>query len=237
MSEHRLSEIVIERPRSGMRISLRKIKGYRQQFDGLTEEGPLSPYLIKPRKKTKYLSDHLGPLRRFLRSQVGQPWDEVYSKLCQRMDSSTMAGQHVLSHVWQYVERHVDLIDGIPYSKPHAYSRIRLDRCRGDQFYVHPQTGLLCASEKISRTQTQTQPRNVVTLDDHHQYHQVNEIWYLITFKPFPPLPEDTAFDVLQGLIARSQARAIGGQTVYAAQKRQCSKKEIQLIRNRLSNA
>jgi len=72
MSEHRLSEIVIERPRSGMRISLKKLKGFKKQLYKLTEDasqgGLLSPYLIKPRNKSKYLSDHLGPLRRFLRA-------------------------------------------------------------------------------------------------------------------------------------------------------------------------
>lgn len=72
MSEHRLSEIVIERPRSGMRISLKKLKGFKKQLQKITEDasqdGLLSPYLIKPRNKSKYLSDHLGPLRRFLRA-------------------------------------------------------------------------------------------------------------------------------------------------------------------------
>jgi hypothetical protein len=113
MSEHRLSEIVIERPRGGMRISLKKLKGFKKQLYKLTEDtsqdGLLSPYLIKPRNKSKYLSDHLGPLRRFLRSHVGPPWNDAYSKLCQQLDSNTMAGQHVLSHVWDYVERHVEL--------------------------------------------------------------------------------------------------------------------------------
>lgn len=152
MSEHRLSEIVIERPRGGMRIALKKQKGFKKQLDRLTQEasqdGLLSPYLIKPRNKSKYLSDHLGPLRRFLRSKVGQSWNVVYSELCQRLDSSTMAGQHVLSHVWDYVERHVELIDGIPYSKPYWISRCRLDVHYRDKFYVHPETGILCACEK-----------------------------------------------------------------------------------------
>ncbi|GAB1538106.1 hypothetical protein NUACC21_07640 [Scytonema sp. NUACC21] len=116
MSEHRLSEIVIERPRGGMKISLKKVTGFKKQLHKITEDaiqdGLLNPYLIKPRNKSKYLSDHLGPLRRFLRSKVGQPWNEVYSQLCQRLDSNTMAGKHVIDHVWDYVERHVEIIDG-----------------------------------------------------------------------------------------------------------------------------
>ena len=83
MSEHRLSEIVIERPRSGMRISAKKLKGYRKELDQITqiatEDGLLNPYLIKTRQQSKWLSDHLGPLRKLLRSHVGQPWDQVSS--------------------------------------------------------------------------------------------------------------------------------------------------------------
>ncbi|WP_228041566.1 hypothetical protein [Planktothrix mougeotii] len=184
MSEHRLSEIVIERPRGGMRISLKKLKGFKKQLYKLTEEasqdGLLSPYLIKPRNKSKYLSDQLGPLRGFLRcrqaaatpSHVGQPWNAVYSKLCQQLDTRTMAGQHVLTHLWEFVERHVELIDGIPYSKrthrrfsiPHP-----LDSYYTEKFYVHPETGILCASKSQPRQRWNSWRPDVVTLDEYHE--------------------------------------------------------------------
>jgi hypothetical protein len=154
MSEHRLSEIVIERPRGGWRKSSRYLSGTQRQLRRITQEasedGLLSPYLIKPRNKTKYLSDHLGPLRRLLQSHVGQSWDEVYSQLCRQMNHNTMAGQHVLDHVWGYVERHVEMIDGIPYRKSYRGLPRRLDWWYGDRFYVHPETGLLCTVEKTS---------------------------------------------------------------------------------------
>lgn len=148
MSEHRLNEIVIERPRSGRRMSFTQITGFKKELNKLTEEasedGLLCPYVIKPRYKSKYFSDRLGPLRRFLRSHVGQPWNDVYSKLCQRLDTSTLLGQHVLFHLWDYVERHVELIDGIPYRKPYyGTGRLLEPQSRG-QFYVHPETGILC---------------------------------------------------------------------------------------------
>jgi hypothetical protein len=237
MSEHRLSEIVIERPRHGMKISLKKLKGFKKQLDKLTQEasedGLLSPYLIKPRNKSKYLSDHLGPLRRFLRSHIGQPWNDVYSELCQQLDTNTMAGQHVLSHVWDYVERHVELIDGILYRKSYPVS---LGSCIRIQFYVHPETGILCVVEKTPRKQKRTQSQtDVVIKDDYHQYQKLNKIWYLITFEEFPPPPVELVRDVLQGLIPRHKARYVRGRRVYAARKQQCNKKEIRFIVNQLS--
>jgi hypothetical protein len=244
MSEHRLSEIVIERPRRGMRISLRKRKGFRKQLNQLTEDatqdGLLSPYLIKPWNKSKYLTDHLGPLRRFLRSHVGHPWDDVYSLLCQQLDTSTMTGQHVIGHVWDYVERHVELIDGIPYRKLDSFlysgDRRRLDEHYRDQFYVHPETGILCVSKQKPRKQKPTEPpRDWVGLDAYNQYHQLDGIWYLITFWEFPGSSSETVRDVLKGLISRRDAEWMNGQHVYAARKRQCNKKEIRFILNQIS--
>ncbi len=63
MSEHRLSEIVIERPRTGMRISSTSLKGVKKHLHKLTieasEDGLLNPYIIKVTNGSKRLSDHL----------------------------------------------------------------------------------------------------------------------------------------------------------------------------------
>ncbi len=243
MSEHRLNEIVIERSRSGMRISPKKLTGFKKELNQITQEasqdGLLSPYRIKSRNKykTKFLSDHLGPLRRFLRSKVGQPWNQIYSSLCQRLDSNTVTGQHVLHHLWDYVERHVELIDGIPYYKSGwgdcgqrpLYSGWR------NNFYVHPETGILCLAQEKPWKPQQPQPQtDVVILDDFRQYHKINDIWYLITFKAFPCSSEASVRDVLRGVIRDRDAQIINGQRVYAAEKKQCSKKEVKFILNQL---
>lgn len=240
MSEHRWREIVIERPRHGMRISLKKQKGYRKQLDKLTQEasedGLLSQYLIKPRNKSKYLSDHLSPLRRFLRSYVGQHWNTVYSKLCRRLERKTLAGQHVISHLWDYVERHVELIEGIPYRIPEWGTFSPLTSNYYEQFYVHPETGILCLAPRKPRQPKQTrQQADVVVIDDFHQYRKVKEIWYLITFEAFPPLPTELVRDVSHGLVSRQRAEMIKGQKVYAVGKRQCNKKEIKQIMKQLA--
>ncbi len=246
MSEHRLSEIVIERPRGGRRISLKKVTGFKKQLYKITQDaiqdGLLNPYLIKPINKSKYLSDHLGPLRRFLRrrsppqaSQVGQPWNDVYSQLCQRLDPSTMAGQHVIDHVWGYVERHVEIIDGGFYSKPYQGYRNQLDTSYRDRFYIHPETGILCAAEKIPRKQKQKQEQtDIVIIDNYHQYQKLNEIWYFITFEDFPPPPTHYVTDIVKGIIHRSAAM-YRGRMIYAVRKQQCNKKEIRFILNQLS--
>ena len=239
MSEHRLSEIVIERPRSGMRMSSRKLKGVKKRLHKLTQEasedGLLSPYLIKPRDKSKYLSDHLGPLRRFLRSHVGQPWNDVYSKLCRQLNTNTLAGQHVLSHVWDYVVRHTEIIESVLYEKPEWGSFTPLESGYRDRFYVHPETGLLCLVEKKRRKSKPTPPTDVLAIDANHQYRQLKGIWYRVTFAEFPEICIDPVTDILRGQVSAQTAEYIAGRKVYAVSKQQCNKKEIRLIKNQLA--
>jgi len=40
--------------------------------------------------------DKLGPARRWLRGQVGRPWDKVRSELFTRFDTRTTAGRHIV---------------------------------------------------------------------------------------------------------------------------------------------
>jgi hypothetical protein len=49
--------------------------------------------------------DKLAPARRWLRSQVGRPWDKVRSELFERFDTRTTAGRHILfDHLLRDVE-------------------------------------------------------------------------------------------------------------------------------------
>lgn len=241
MSEHRLGEIVIERPRGGMRISLKKLHGYKSSLQKITDEasveGLLRPCLIKPNKivsKTKGFSDHLGPLRRLLRSKVGQRWDDIYSELCQRLDTSTVTGQHVLDHVWNYVERHVVLIDGVPYRKINrgGYNQKLLGYWL-DQFYIHPDTGILCLVEKAPKSPPKKRD-DLVVIDRYHQYRKLKDVWYLITLQEFPPM-HDVTDVVLKVTLKPWTARGEYGREVYAVSKRQCGKKEIKFIMQQLA--
>jgi len=233
MSEHRLSEIVIERPRGGMRKNSSRLKGVRKMLDRLTSEakddGLLSPYLIKVRQKTKYFSDNLNPLRRFLRSKVGTDWDRVYGELSQDLDISTLSGQHILSHLWQYVERHVEMIDGKPYRKPYN-GFFRNFGIYYNQFYVHPETGILCEALRSPKV-IPPESKDKIKLDSTHYYYKLEDIWYLITFAQIPAISE--VRDVV--LKAYIQTEINSCTRLYAAQKRQCNKKEIRWIRLYLS--
>jgi hypothetical protein len=237
MSEHRLNEITIERPRNGMRLSSTSLKGNKKLLYKLTKEasddGLFQPYLIKVRNRSKYLSDHLAPLRRLLYSKVGQHWDEVYREICQRLDANTMLGQHVIDHLWDYVERHVEIVNGIPHRK--AYRGIGGyelgNRWYGDEFYIHPDTGILCLATRSPKTksQPQTLQRDDIAIIGDRYYRRLDGIWYCITFQDLPSL-EKVRDVIIKELITPQVAEQAYGKAVYAASKRQCNKKEIKII-------
>jgi len=51
-----------------------------------------------PPREASYIgfADKLGPAMRWLRSQVGRPWDKVRSSLFERFDIRTTAGRHIV---------------------------------------------------------------------------------------------------------------------------------------------
>jgi hypothetical protein len=87
--------------------------------------------------KAKEFSDRLGPLRRYLRKQVGRPWDQVWSEITRTLDKRSLSGQHIFEHIQWEVEQHVRVgDDGRLYHD--RWSRLPLEG-----LYVDPATGLL----------------------------------------------------------------------------------------------
>ncbi|MDD9941068.1 MAG: hypothetical protein OXU20_08530 [Myxococcales bacterium] len=88
-------------------------------------------------KVYKGFSDKLGAPRRWLRSQVGRPWDKVRSEIFTRFNPRSLAGQHIIFdhllqevvihgvhdrwHAWRanlYVDRHGILRSEKPQKRP-----------------------------------------------------------------------------------------------------------------------
>lgn len=116
-----MHEVVIERPRGGPRGPRRGVKWDPRVHD--PELIPSRESTSRHRGGTKYLSDVLGPLKRFLNSAVGRPWDDVYSELRAGLSPDSLLHMHILEHL-QYL---VDINE----------------RDSGGRWRVNPRTGLL----------------------------------------------------------------------------------------------
>ena len=138
-----MHKVVVERPRHG-RAWARSFPRPKRSLDG----SPKHESIRAPHTRRKWFSDLLGPLRRWLHSQVGRPWDEVYSEACAVIKPDSVVRAHIKTHLLEFVQRHTFLRD----DRVWCFT----DRWRGGElpvelavsnwapFYVHPRTGLLC---------------------------------------------------------------------------------------------
>lgn len=231
MSEHRLHEIVIERPRHGGGFKSPKGSKKLLQKNGLDwiqRESMKKPW--QRANDAKSLSDHLAPLKRLLWSKVGQNWDDIYSELCQRLDKNSVIGLHVFNHIWDFVEKDVIIIDDIPYDKV-SHRRICYWR---DQLYIHPETGILSVAKKQYQKSKNESETTVININQNHEFRKIKDVWFLIKFQEI--LPEDLVKDVIiEDVINYDNACRRYGKPIYPAIKQQCNKKHLKLIRKMLT--
>ncbi|TND09531.1 MAG: hypothetical protein FD123_1122 [Bacteroidetes bacterium] len=149
--DKRLAEEVIECYRTGRR--LKSVKGSKRSISGKNfGNGPAKEGIKRMHKGgTKNFNDTLGPLVRYLRTQTGKNWNNVFSELSKKLDSNTVSGQHVIDHLWGFVNLHVKV-----KSKKEIYVINRrgwqagrlYSQGKWPEFYVHPKTGILLEAPK-----------------------------------------------------------------------------------------
>ncbi len=189
---------------------------------------------------TKILNEHLGPLRRYLDSQVGRPWDKVFSEICAHINRNSAVQNHVRDHVADYVAVHVVLIDGVlcdgeggrGYGKP-------LHELRYRPWYICPRTGLLrrvkAPRRKPQRRPHKESPPGYIPVGDGLQCRFLAGAWHLVTLKPLPDpfyhWGRCRAVDVLLNrpvtAITPAEARRRYGAEVYAVATQRLARKEL----------
>lgn len=152
-----LNKVVTERPRKGHANRSHKTRRVIRQWD---EDGELKPLPKTGKMKMndrernfmehKEFSDLLGPLKRWMESQVGRPWNKIYSEIRKNFPNNNKVNHHLIdTHLLGYVNRNTILrMDGKVkriYDDSSRYfyrfsKRRELDK---DELYVHPVTGIL----------------------------------------------------------------------------------------------
>jgi hypothetical protein len=235
-----MAKVIVERPRK-KGCAWNKPKGYQRRLRRCGEDGPPAREGIKAcwRGGTKYLNEHLGPLRRYLDKQVGRPWDMVFSEICAHIDRSSAVQDHVRDHVEQYVTRHVILIDGVPCSGEGGRGHGKpLQLVRWWPWYVCPRTGLLRRVKKVPRKQRrqsqQECPTAYIYVSDTVQCRFFDGAWHLVALKPLPASFQYALWGAVDVLLKRrlveitaDQARQHYGAEVYAVECRRLARKEM----------
>src|ERR1043166_2922797 len=94
------------------------------------KEGIRRPYGFS----RKELNENIEPLRRYLRRQVGRPWNDVYSEISQHLRPTNAVQQHVRDHVRWEVELHASVIDDEVHDQPRWGTPVKL---RDGDLYAH----------------------------------------------------------------------------------------------------
>ena len=229
-----MSKVVVERPRHGHSLKSGKTARRIKRYDESAEYDELPKRVSGSRNKhvrssgnqeTKSFSDLLGPLRRYLRRNVGRPWDKVYSELAQHLDKRKTTGIHIFDHVKWEVEQNCFVgEDGKVYQRRYR----RTDPVSG--LYVHPRTGLLCWSDSKSiwhqtlankRAERKRQTEWRVPISGNRHYVKLNGIWYIADIERYTRSERPAEEEARMTLVEENQT------TWRVTNKRQCSRKEL----------
>jgi hypothetical protein len=236
-----MAKVIVERPRKNGGCGTGG-KGYKKELARLGWENAPRREGMKARTGggTKYFNEHLGPLRRYLETNIGRPWNKVFSEICETINRNSAVQDHVRDHVFDYVVIHVVLIDGVPCSGEGGYRQYGqpLFEYRGHRrFYVCPRTGLLRRVPPLKRSRP-PQPPRPIRVDKDHTCCWLRGAWHLVSVDPFPEVigigamsNNPTSYDPIQKQgITRNQARQLYGAEVVGVSCRQLSKREMRQL-------
>jgi hypothetical protein len=240
-----MSKVIVERPRSG-----RAAAGLRPGRTRALADDDGEPIRAKGARepkgreqKTKRLNETLNPLKRYLASNVGRPWNKVYSEISEHLKPTSTVQQHVRDHLEDFVATKTRMKGGKVVVASARFGGERpLDQYYS-LFYVHPRTGLLRKNEnRISRSALARQLREAKqaeldarmrVIDAKTQMHLFDGAWWEVKLAKIPPqaLYEDV---VRRAKLSRLAPEILYDRPgVYARDKRQLSKVEMKRLKLR----
>lgn len=207
-----LNKLLCEEERYGSSRSFKEVR--RKKVFQADEEFAAGREGMKKRHvisgNEKMFGEHLNPLYGIVRKNVGRKWDDVYSELSEVFDFRSVINDHILQHLWQYVERYAYVDDGVIMIRG-RYSRsaeeLELSSC---EFYVHPVTGVLCKNEKYKTYDQQRRERKAareaekrktcIVIGKNLELRRKDEDspWFVCTIR-YLPLPKGTTEFVQYG--------------------------------------
>ena len=236
-----MHKVVVERPRWNPGPDKR---GRRANLD--VDLLPRCEGMRRAHSQRKCFSDLLGPLRRWLHSQLGRPWNDVYSEACRVIKPDSVIRAHIKTHLLEFVMRDTFVRDGEVW----CFTRrgwgwnnevpIRELSDRAYPFYVHPATGLLSRMPRVPKRLHDRQRLNLALqsvrrwIADDRLLVKWRGIWFECDMRPVP-VHGEYHFDLLwRAELHESHAREAYGKPVYCASKRQLSRTALRT--NKLSN-
>lgn len=145
--------------------------------DGHPVENPKKAYTLAGIQEGSWPGEDYKFLRRVLMGNVGRPWDEVYSEICEQADSRNFIGHRIREAIDTLVEKNCYIDEDGVVRDDHDYKV-------GGMFwrpvlFVHPETGLLEKMDCRRRYRKEKPPQTVFFMEG-HRYHKHDGIWYRV---------------------------------------------------------
>lgn len=121
-------------------------------------------------------------LRKYLLSQVGRPWADVWSDICRTMNPDDYTRGYIKMQVAENVFFGKD---GLPYEEGHsAWRQGKLY----EDVYVHPSTGVLCKTPKYPAKKKTAKQITYLTIkpDEVWVMDKTTKLWYCCNIKEIP---------------------------------------------------
>jgi hypothetical protein len=129
-------KVIVERPRRGKAGDAIAAR-LRKDFEGPTRLGTRAGYGYRS------LNENLAPLRRYLRAQIGRPWNKVFSEICAGIDRRNTVQQHIHEHIRDFIAIDVDVRYGRLVDLATRWRFFGGDPGISQELYVDPRTGLI----------------------------------------------------------------------------------------------
>ena len=207
-----MHKVIVNRAKTSGSSAKGRVKS-RNLEDLPQHEGMRRPHRVGDACKLQNI--HLAPLRRYLASHVGQPWNKVYSEICKNVNLSSEIQRNLLRHVQRMVYTkaalHEDKI--VLHSE---YSVIYLEDIRKysgvSLLYVHPTTGKLQQLKTVKYTKKKDDKNflKTVSSDDKTQCHKIKGIWYVIRLAKLPAEPWKTKYQTSVGFGVHTTSASFG---------------------------
>ena len=171
-----MQKVIVERPRWGSRLPSRKTAQRVDPLRVLDEDFDSGPRRAPAARHEKSFNEHLEPLWRFLRSNLGRPWSKVDSEIRARLDGRGVLGRHLLDHLeWEvstrcFLEGKQVMTLGLWGGRPSLVYG----------FYVHPKSGLLREAPRRHWGAGSRVRREVVRVEhaDGRLFERISGLWF-----------------------------------------------------------
>ena len=150
-----MAKVVTERPRYGHhaksnKTSAKRVRNYDPSDDGDAFEKIPKRMPVGAHRQHGYgakeFSDHLNPLKKYLRKQIGRPWNKIHSELSAKLDRRSMSGRHIWQHIgWEVTQEcYIGQFQKSKLAFESRMSRWQKHPSPVRGLYVNPANGLLC---------------------------------------------------------------------------------------------